>query len=126
VLKNAQEFPITFLRKLPFITRTKDIEMVYGKEVYKSFIKAEQAEKEQVHLSEVSPKCKATNINGDLCENDFIPESPSGYCLAHILRDPKIPELGIELLKFVPKSEKKDYRDKIIKQLGQLKKEGKF
>lgn len=126
VLKNAKEFPLTFLRKLPFVSRTKDIEIVYGREVYRSFIMAEQAALEAEHLKPESTKCKATTNQDKLCENERLPESPSGYCVKHVLSDPKLPELGIELLKFVPKEDKRSYREKIIRQLGQLQKEGKF
>jgi hypothetical protein len=60
-----------------------------------------------------------------LSVNNAAPESPSGYCNLHILKDPKLPELGIDV-KFVPKKELKEYRDQVINKLAKMKSEGKF
>lgn len=44
VLRNAKEFPLTHLKKLPFITRTQDIRTVYGQDVYATYLyEVEQA-----------------------------------------------------------------------------------
>ena len=108
-LKNAPEFPITFLKKLPFISRAADIQTVYGIDVYNKYIKAialetakqlkeeadkliaEKLKKEAIHLSEESPKCRYRHEVGDyykqLCTGDYIPGSPSKYCARHILKD---------------------------------------
>ena len=55
MLRNAPEYPLTFLIRLPFITRSADIQHVYGRDVYSKYrlalIKeaeaAEQAKVEQ-------------------------------------------------------------------------------
>jgi len=185
-LSKAKEFPLTYLRSLPFIGRTKDIETVYGKDVYLSYLKAVEAEKEakeaqdklnreqtnaaeqaareeelskkqaieakisqleetiesaQQEVTEIKEvkeeiqelqselpditKCSFRVQGGTLCKYDAAEESPSGHCNLHILKDPKLPELGIEV-KFVPKKELKEYRDQVIGQLAKLKAEGKF
>jgi hypothetical protein len=131
VLKGAKEFPLTFLRKLPFISRTKDVDMVYGKDVFYRFIEAEEAEKlaqntaqkvEEVEQHLASDTiCKATTQTGSLCENELQPESPSGYCLTHLLTDPKLAEMGIEVPKFIPKEEKKKVRERVLRQLTEIR-----
>jgi hypothetical protein len=177
-LGNAKEFPLTHLRSLPFITRDRDIRLVYGEDVYISYLKAvekskvdkiekdklereqaeaqeqmkreaELAQKEQIQAEimeletnhpseEVAQEVQALEAQipeiakcihrvneGTLCKYDAAPESPSGYCNLHILKDPKLPELGIDV-KFVPKKELKEYRDQVINKLAKMKSEGKF
>lgn len=50
-LRNADEKPITFLNKLSFITRSRDIEKVYGKDVYTKYLLAVKQEAEQAKLA---------------------------------------------------------------------------
>lgn len=174
-LRNSPEFPLTFLKKLPFITRSRDIITVYGKDVYLHYIKAVNKEKEdhdkavieqklaydaeQKHKreselvekqklieekklleeklakadkeeikdltkalshiedkkQELSTKCSFRTINGELCKMDVLEVSPSGYCKAHLLKDPKLSEYGIEIPPFMTKQDKKELKEKIIK-----------
>lgn len=44
VLRASKEFPLTHLDKLPFITRHQDIKMVYGQDVYVSFLREYEKE----------------------------------------------------------------------------------
>jgi len=54
VLRAVKEYPLTHLAKLPFITRPADIRMVYGQDVYITFIKEQQKEQEaQIALAEL-------------------------------------------------------------------------
>lgn len=39
-LRNSPEFPLTTLGTLPFITRARDVQTVYGKDVYIHYVKA--------------------------------------------------------------------------------------
>lgn len=139
VLKGCQEFPLIFLKKLPFITRPLDIKMVYGMDVYVKYLKEleidkvkehqEQKVKEEViHVVEKKLCANRTLIsNGqDLCTREALEQSPSGYCIRHILNDPKLQELGIEVPKFIDKKKKQQEREKVAEQLAKLKKEGKF
>lgn len=47
VLRAVREFPLTHLAKLPFITRHADIKMVYGQDVYVSFLREYQEQEKQ-------------------------------------------------------------------------------
>ena len=47
VLRATKEFPLTHLAKLPFITRHTDIKMVYGQDVYVSFLREYQEQENQ-------------------------------------------------------------------------------
>jgi hypothetical protein len=126
ILRHAQEFPLTFLGKLPFITRNNDIKTIFGQDVYVHYTKAIQKEKEQVEAAkhqEGGTKCSfSETATGKICENDRLTESPSGYCLRHLLLDPKLAELGIEVPKFIPKAEKNDFRYTVINKLKKLNK----
>lgn len=46
VLRAAKEYPLTHLAKLPFITRQQDIKMVYGQDVYVTFLREHAKEQE--------------------------------------------------------------------------------
>lgn len=50
VLKNAQEYPLTHLKSLNFITRVADIKQVYGQDVYIKFLAAEQEKSQAEEL----------------------------------------------------------------------------
>lgn len=137
VLKKAKEFPLTDLRKLPFITRSIDIKTVYGQDVYIKFLEDEKAlnivlEAEQKAIAEAEHLAEPTNCafrniaDDELCSHVALEESPSNYCKVHILKEPKLQELGIEVPKFIPKDEKKEWREIVINELSKLKKEGKF
>lgn len=51
VFKNAREMPLTQLGNLPFITRSRDIENVYGRDVYTRYIRAILAEQKEAELA---------------------------------------------------------------------------
>lgn len=146
VLKAAQEYPLIFLNKLPFITRPLDVKLVYGADVYVQFLKQldveveknkklqeEQVQKDKIeqeikHVEE-HKRCSYRTISSneqDLCKEQALEQSPSGYCQRHILHEPKLQELGIDVPRFIPKKDKTAMREKVAKQLAQLKKEGKF
>lgn len=145
VLKAAQEFPLIFLRKLPFITRALDVKLVYGADVYTQYLKqldielnkekqqkviqkeVEKIEQEKAHIA-AKNCCYRTERSGgeELCKEEALDQSPSGYCLRHVLEEPKLQELGIEVPKFIPKKDKWAMKEKVAKQLSTLKKEGKF
>ncbi len=130
VLRGAKEHPLVFLKKLKFIGSASDIRTVYGSDVYEHYLKQLTAHLEEVKVQEEvieqqvivekhieSNKCSHTNASGDLCGVDALENSPSGYCHFHILQDPKLSELGIEVPRFLSKKEKKDLKDKILKKL---------
>lgn len=138
LLKNAHERPLVELRELPFITRTSDVKMVYGQEVYKAYLdvlnpiiteeKKEQVEEiEEKHI-EVKGKCAYRKTDGNLCGRDALDYSPSGYCNLHVLKDEEI-EKYIDTTPAksrMTKKEKKEHNRKLLKSLARAKKEGKF
>lgn len=136
LIKNAREFPLSFLMKLPFITRTMDIKLIYGAEVYNHFVneyavKVEEDKVQQKVEQEIShvdsKKCAFRTVTTEeLCKFDAHELSPSGYCHKHILDEPKLEELGIEVPKFLTKKEKAPMKEKVLNQLEKAKKEGKF
>ena len=143
VLRAAMEFPLVFLRKLPFITRPLDVKLVYGADVYVQYLKQLDSEivkekevveieakikKVEAEIKHIEEKncCYRTEQSGnkDLCKEKALEQSPSGYCLRHILEEPRLQELGIEVPKFILKKDKWAMKEKVAKQLAALKKEG--
>ena len=131
ILKNAQELPLTFLQQCKFITRILDIKIVYGQDVYRCFI--EQLEKEQnsKYLEELVQKESAHLQTGGcsyrfksnlLCEQQAVENSPSQYCQRHILEDTQLEALGVHVPRYIAKDEKEKIKNKIIRQLKDVKK----
>jgi len=56
VLHKVKELPLVSLRKLGFITRTSDVKMVYGQDVYMAFLKAEEDMKKAKIQEELDAK----------------------------------------------------------------------
>lgn len=143
VLKGSQEYPLIFLRKLPFITRPNDVKIVFGVDVFFEYnkqlqteiVKETQEKKVENEIKHVQEhkrcSCKRLGTNkkasdNDLCAFVALEHSPSGYCLKHILQEPKLQEFGIDVPRFIPKVDKQKYRIKVSEELAKLKKEGKF
>ena len=59
VLKSSKEFPLTHLRSLNFVTRTSDIKMIYGQDVYIKFLKSEKDAAEAKEIAEYKAKNEA-------------------------------------------------------------------
>ncbi len=127
LLRNGPEFPIIHLRKLRFITRTLDIKMIFGPDVYYHYLtelnkvlEAEQevkeAEAEVAHVEKHS-LCSHKTGKGTMCQYPAMNKSPSKYCKMHILNDPKLNELGVVLPSKMTKEEKKKYRELVIAKL---------
>lgn len=127
-LQKASEMPLTFLGRLKFITRTSDIKMVYGQDVYLSYLaeleeskKVGAPEANKVAIAPVEPPktCKFTTKRGTLCKYTAMPESPSGFCTLHILQDTGLASLGIEIPEsaLASRKEKDKLTDQVIKKL---------
>lgn len=115
-LKSAKEYPLSFLEKLPHITRNLDIKTIYGVDVYKKFVESvlearkqeEQAAKAAAEIEhKESDKCAFRTARGELCLFDAFEKSPSKYCQRHILEDPLLNVI-------VPMAMTKDDRKKLI------------
>lgn len=131
VLRNAEEFPLIFLRKLMFITKPLDVKMVYGQDVYLQYLKQLtpivkqeiveiKEEKVKTHI-EVENKCSFITPKGVLCKETVIQESPSKYCMKHLLQDPKLKDFGIEV-PLLLKKDKHPFRLEVIDKLKKLNK----
>jgi len=130
----SEEYPLICLKDLSFITRTSDVGLIYGKDVYTQYIKELSvilAKKEKINI-EVSERehinkglCNFRVPNGKLCNNEALEVSPGKYCKLHFLQDPFLKELGIKVPR-LSKDEKKEWREKVLKELTKLKKKGEF
>lgn len=131
-LKNSSEMPLHVLKTLPFIFRDKDVEMVFGRDVYIHYMQAMKAFNEaKQQLEEVKAveahvhdnlHCKYVRENGGLCKNPLIEASPSLYCSSHLLLDPKLPEvIGETIPKYLDSKEKKAWKEKVMKKLTSKK-----
>ena len=135
-LKDGLEFPLEHLKNLKFIIRDRDVETVYGKDVYVHYVRAlvahrhKQAEEEKIkqqeqHL-ESENLCKYRLDSGELCKNEKHEVSPGEHCLVHLLQDPMLDVLEVHVPTRLSKDEKKEWRTKVIKKLTKLKSEGAF
>ena len=176
VLRGSKEYPLSYLKELPFITRLPDIKQVYGQDVYRRFLEEEEKSritealaaeqeaellknleiekrKEEIKLKEQIEqvietakasgeseevieqlkqqipeikKCVALTEKGELCGRNALDYSPSNCCQTHIFEDPRLPEFGIEVPKFMDKKERSRMRSKIEDVLSKAKRQGKF
>lgn len=128
MIKNQPELPLISLRNLPFITRTLDIKLIFGADVYRKYIteldkeleiEAEiAAEVAAVEHVEKHKLCVFKTIKGELCAMEALAVSPGGYCKRHILEDPKVSEAsGLVIPKRLTNDEKKTWKDKVINRL---------
>jgi len=114
LFRNAKELPLTVLKSLKFVTRSKDIELIYGKDIFITYQreliehnKKQEAQKFEETKSERnsqnSTKCKYLLLHNDYCSNEKVPGS-NGYCRHHILEDREIlKEIGIEIPSYAGK-----------------------
>lgn len=128
-LKNALEFPLLHLKNLKFIINDRQIDFIYGREVYNTFLRLkkideeikeiEYKQEEEVAHLEKNELCKYVTNKGTFCKFDLDSKSPSGYCLFHILKDPKIEEeTGVKIPKMMSKKELKEVRKKVMEKLN--------
>lgn len=130
LVKGQPEFPLIFLRNLPFITRTGDVKIIYGQDVYTQYLAQLHVEidKEVVvreeeavvrHVEERN-QCAYTTPKGVLCTHEIFKGSPGKYCKLHLLEDTQLESIGIVLPKRLTKEQKKEYKEKVISKLEKL------
>jgi hypothetical protein len=114
IFRKAKEFPLTILKSLKFVTRSRDIDLIYGKDIYISYQRAlqehEKVQEEQKfeetkseRNTNNSNKCKYLLLHNRYCENEKVPGS-TGYCRMHIMSDTElIKEIGIEIPSYFDK-----------------------
>lgn len=132
MLKGTQEFPLLHLRKLKFITRTLDVKLIFGQDVYYQYLEqlnkalAEEAEtaKEQAEHEHIFEKksCAYRTKSGELCKHNAYERSLSGYCVKHIILDEHLESFGIKVPSRLTIKEKGEWRDKILYKLESLPK----
>lgn len=130
LVKNQPEFPLIFLRKLPFITRTEDVKTVFGQDVYVQYLTqlhveidkevVERVEEAEVKHVEAHNRCAYRTLKGDLCVHEIFKGSPSSYCKLHLLEDDKLETIGIVLPKRMTRDQKREYKEKVISKLEKL------
>ena len=107
MMRNCIEQPLDFLQKLPFITRSIDVKLIYGADVYAKYMtytqkkeevqqEIEEQVQEQSHL-ENPELCKYRLDKGDLCKHKVSDPSVSDHCPIHILKDPLLQEIGFKI-----------------------------
>lgn len=119
----VKEYPLDFIMELPFITRSKDIEMVFGKDIYHHYVTKLLAVKKQKSLEEhkLSDKCQHLIKEDQYCKNLAFEYSPSKYCQMHILSDPRLSEFGIEIPeKIFGREYKKELTQKVLEHLEEI------
>jgi hypothetical protein len=128
LLKDTPEFPIEFLNKLTFISRSSDVNNIWGKDVYYHYVQAiakvraiENEEKkvveEKLHIEEFNKCAAISKTTGELCKLEALEQSPSGYCKYHLLQDPRLPEVGVEVPKYMTKDDRKKFKAQVFKKL---------
>jgi hypothetical protein len=129
-VKGQPEYPLIHLRKLPFVTRTQDVQTIYGQDIYVHYLKQlnpvvqdETIERQEAeYINHISTKCPVVTQLGKLCAFAVVPGSPSGHCKHHILSDPKLVDLGIIVPERLTRQEKSELKDKICEKLAKLPK----
>lgn len=129
-LRDVKEQSILTLRKLPFITRTVDIQLIYGKDIYNYYLSqldpvVEKEQKEAKVVEEVKHLeenfCSFRTKKGELCKHEAFKKSPSGYCRTHILLDPHLEEYGIKVPERMTYQERGEWKERVIKKLERVK-----
>lgn len=131
LLRGQPEFELPHLRNVKFITRSLDINSIFGPQVYNAYmaqiqptLEKEQIQKEEKKIeihTEAKGLCSSGTVLGEMCRFPALANSPSGYCRKHILTDPKLEALGIHVPKLT-KQERDEYKDKVLAQLDKLAK----
>lgn len=121
ILSKCQEFPLLFLKKLPFITRAQDVLTIYGKDVYDRYcevLQAAQTEEKAAKEQEVEKEhveadgCQFKDEDGSRCNHTAFKYSPARYCSSHLLKDPALAELGFSKPGRMTREETKEYTEK--------------
>lgn len=131
LLKGQPEFDLLHLRKLKFITRTQDVKLIFGQDVYYHYLKqlnpvldvevqvrVEKAEEEHTIIYHL---CAFTTKAGSKCDIPAMLNSPAKYCKRHILEDKGIEALGIKLnTGRLTKMERKAFKDSVVAKLEKM------
>jgi len=126
LIKSSEEYPLIHLRSLKCIMRDKDLETIFGKDVYLQYMKVKtpiiKAEeliyKEEVYKEHIeNGRCSFIKLNGEPCGLEAYTHSISKMCKLHILEDKEIiSKLGYKIPdRELTRDEQKKYRARIFK-----------
>jgi len=116
----TKEFPITFLDTLGCVVNSRQIQYIWGKEIYHFFLsqKLRTESREPKELKEANDKlpfCEFTKGDGNKCKIKAL--KVSEYCRAHLKEDERLAEDFQSMPKYMEKADRKKYIDKLIKKL---------
>lgn len=116
MIQGGEDYPITLLSKLKFITRTKDILTIFGVDVYNAYMKAMKpiwAEEEKVEHVEVLKRCTHSDSRGKLCYNKAHQDSELGLCALHQHEKDHPPKKVERITREMAKEKKIELRNKL-------------
>jgi hypothetical protein len=125
----AKEYPLIHLKDLRFVTRTADIKIIFGVDVYNRYILQlkQFLDKKVIEDHKKSDKCQCILESGQHCKQLQFELSPSKFCKQHLLKDPRLKEFGIEIpLVLFGKQRKNEFKQRVLKTLKKLKEDNKF
>lgn len=132
LIKGQPTYPLSHLKKLPFVTRAQDVQTIYGQDIYVQYKKQiepiieqeiieHKIQQEFKHI-EVEKRCSSTTSMDNLCRHEAWPSSKAGLCKLHILEEPNLEAIGIRVPKRMTSSEKTQLRQKVCEKLDSLPK----
>ena len=110
VLRGAKEFPLTHLRKLPFISRTLDVKTVYGQDVYMRFLAAEETERQSQALLEQQKEELLEQLSKEKREEELKLKQQIEQVIEQAKSDGESQEVIDDLKSQIPSIEKCAYR----------------
>ena len=132
MLKSPKEQPLSFLKQLPFITRSMDVKLIYGADVYAKYVTldlkeqklAEETkivEEEKAHLDSET-NCKFRLDTGSFCKHEVRNPEITSYCPTHITKDPRLAQTTFRMPVASSTKEKRKLRKTAFNKLKELKK----
>jgi len=111
----AQEFHISVLKTLNFITRDEEVNVIWGAAVYNYYMKHKELKEGETLERKVvrARKCKGQTKAGDRCKRDAL--KGFDYCMMHIAEDEKVKE-EIDALPMMPVKERKQAIKNIVEE----------
>jgi len=116
----TKEFPITYLDTLGCVVNSRQIQYIWGKEIYNYFLtqKLNTESKEPQALKEARekiPYCEFTKPDGNQCKSKSL--KVSDYCKAHLKADERLAEDFANMPKYMEKADRKKYIDNLVQKL---------
>lgn len=115
-----KEFPITYLDTLGCVVNDRQIQYIWGKEIYNYFLSqklnSESTQPEALREAQAKlPFCEHIKDDGVQCKSKAL--KVSDYCRSHLQSDERLVEDFAAMPKYMEKADRKKYIDKLIKKL---------